>query len=150
MNVLKNPSYSDTIHAQILKGKTYSENNFSEKETGIYTQTLTTIEGCDSVIVLDLRVINLRFPTVVTANGDGINDVFEIKDLLEQEYYTHTHLVIYNRSGKKIYDKMNIKDFEDFFSPHKVNAPSGTYFYRFTATNGKDTMDFTSSFEVIR
>lgn len=150
VNVVTHPSYSDTIHAQILKGKTYSENNFSEKETGIYTQTLTTIEGCDSVIVLDLRVINLRFPTVVTANGDGINDVFEIKDLLEQNYYTHTHLVIYNRSGKKIYDKMNIKDFEDFFSPHKVNAPSGTYFYRFTATNGKDTMDFTSSFEVIR
>lgn len=150
VNVVTHPSYSDTIHAQILKGKTYLENNFSEKETGIYTQTLTAIEGCDSVIVLDLRVINLRFPTVVTANGDGINDVFEIKDLLEQECYTHTHLVIYNRSGKKIYDKMNIKDFEDFFSPHKVNAPSGTYFYRFTATNGKDTMDFTSSFEVIR
>lgn len=149
VNVLKNPSYSDTIQAQILKGKTYSLNNFSETTTGVYTQTFTTNEGCDSVIVLDLKVIDLRFPTVVTANGDGINDVFEIKDLLEQNCYTHTHLVIYNRSGKKIYDKMNIKTFDDFFSPQAVNAPTGTYFYKFTATNGKDSLDFVGSFEVL-
>lgn len=150
VNVMKNFSYSDTIKAQILKGKTYSDNGFSETETGTYTLDFTSINGCDSVIVLDLRVIDLRFPTVVTANGDGINDVFEIKDLLEQNCYTHTHLVIYNRYGQKIYDKMNIKTYEDFFSPQKTNTPSGTYFYRFTATNGKDAMDFTGSFEILR
>ena len=51
-----NPSYLQEINASICAGETYEEYGFSETESGTYTQTLQTINGCDSTIVLNLTV----------------------------------------------------------------------------------------------
>lgn len=145
-----NPVYYDTIRADIYKGNTYNQHGFNEKETGIYEQKLQTELGCDSIIYLDLQVDNVLFPNVVTPNGDGVNDVFTLNNLVEQDAFPENELVVFNRQGKIIYRKTNIKSKIDFWDPALTKTPSGTYFYRFKGTRHDKTIDVTSSVEVLR
>ena len=55
LNVI--PSYHSNLTATICQGQVYSENGFNATETGIYTQSLTTANGCDSVVTLILTVL---------------------------------------------------------------------------------------------
>lgn len=50
------PSYSRTIDTVICRGNQYIGEGFAEAEAGQYEQHLTTQQGCDSIIVLNLGV----------------------------------------------------------------------------------------------
>ena len=54
LNLTVNPNYDTTINAGICQGSTYSQNGFNESIGGTYTQNLQTINGCDSIINLNL------------------------------------------------------------------------------------------------
>lgn len=64
-----------------------------------------------------------RTSNVVTPNGDGINDVFVIKDV---DKYPDNCLIIYDRNGKSIY---KCRGYQNNFNA--INIPLGTYFYKF-------------------
>jgi gliding motility-associated-like protein len=145
-----NPSYYDTIKADIYKGNTYNEHGFNESVTGIYTQDNKTIHGCDSILVLDLQVDNVMFPNVITPNADGINDVFEIHNLIEQEVFYESELRIYSQNGKLIYSVNNIKKREDLWDPQKTKSPDGTYFYIFKGKRKDKTLKYNGAVEVLR
>ena len=49
-------NFDTVLSATICEGQTYAENGFNVSEAGIYTQTLQTINGCDSVVTLNLNV----------------------------------------------------------------------------------------------
>ena len=51
-----NPVANTNLTAAICEGSVYTENGFNASEAGTYTQTLQTINGCDSVITLNLIV----------------------------------------------------------------------------------------------
>lgn len=78
-----------------------------------------------------MRGLFLQFPNVVTANGDGINDRFVIRGLLESKGFGHNSLYIYNRWGRCIYHCEDIDEDEDFWDPAAANVPAGTYFWIF-------------------
>ncbi len=61
-----NPVYHDTINAEICEGSVYTENGFNVNEAGTYTQTLQTINGCDSIITLNLTV-NSALTSIIDA-----------------------------------------------------------------------------------
>ena len=65
-----NPVYSFTIDATINQGETYHGNGFEVSEAGTYTQNLQTVNGCDSVIVLNL--------TVNSSLGDVVANTIEV------------------------------------------------------------------------
>ena len=65
-----NPVYSFTIDATINQGETYHGNGFDVSEAGTYTQNLQTVNGCDSVIVLNL--------TVNSSLGDVVANTIEV------------------------------------------------------------------------
>lgn len=84
--------------------------------SSIYTQEITVNEG--------LGII----PEVVTANGDGKNDVFQIKGL---ERFVNNHIQIFNRWGNLVYEAKPYKN--DWAGKNNVNVnggslPSGTYY----------------------
>ena len=61
-----NHVYHDTINAAICEGSVYTENGFNESEAGTYTQNLQTVNGCDSIITLNLTV-NSALTSIIDA-----------------------------------------------------------------------------------
>ena len=109
--------------------------------------------GCDSTVHYNLQPVwkceeFIQFPSVVTPNGDGVNDRFVVINLLEGGCYPHNHLSIFNRWGFLLYDRENIKSDDEFWDP--VDMPEGTYFFRFEGYGFDDKMERHGSFEIIK
>ena len=109
---------------------------------------ITCSDTTDSRLVL----VNdfLQFPNVITANGDGINDVFVIKNLTDGLGYPTNELSIYDRWGKRVYHRENITSEEDFWDPGAENVPAGTYFYRFVGKGYLGNIQRNGVVEVLR
>ncbi len=54
LTVTVNPSYNIVIDTVLNEGDVYTENGFNESEIGTYVQYFQTIEGCDSIITLNI------------------------------------------------------------------------------------------------
>ena len=66
LSLTVNPIYNTELSATICEGSVYTENNFNVSEAGVYTQTLQTVNGCDSIVTLTLNV-NPIYNTELTA-----------------------------------------------------------------------------------
>ena len=88
---------------------------------------------CRDTVESSILLVNdfLQFPNAVTPNGDGVNDKFIIRNLVEGLGYPNNSLAIYDRWGKRVFYKENISKEEDFWDPAADNIPAGTYFWRF-------------------
>ena len=109
--------------------------------------------GCDSIVHYFLQPVwecdaYLQFPSVVTPNGDGVNDRFVIANLVDEGCYPHNRLTIYNRWGFLMYDRKNIQSDDEFWDAEGV--PVGTYFYRFEGYGFSDKAERHGSFEIIK
>ena len=105
---------------------------------------------CRDTAENSILVVNdfLQFPNVVSPNGDGINDRFVIKNLVNGMGYPINQLDIYNKWGTRVYHKENISRDEDFWDPK--NMPEGTYFYRFSAKGYNGNIEHNGAIEVVR
>jgi len=56
LNLIVHPTYNDTITAEICDNEVYTQYNFNTSEAGYHTQNLQTINGCDSIVVLNLTI----------------------------------------------------------------------------------------------
>ena len=70
------------------------------------------------------------FITVITPNGDGINDYLEVPETL---LLFSNELTVFNRTGNMVYDK---KGYDNTFNG--AGLPDGTYYYFFTYTDHED------------
>lgn len=111
-----------------------------------------TLIQCGDTVENTIIIINdnLMFPSVVTANGDGINDQFVIQNLIEGGAYPINSLDIYDKWGSRIYHADNITQYDQFWDPAKTNTPAGTYFYRFLGKGYKGNIEHNGVIEVIR
>ena len=114
--------------------------------------------GCDSTIYYNLHVFwegdhcdsTLVFPTLVTPNGDGINDRFAIGGLIDNECYPYNSLIVIDRTGRVLYRATNICHEEQFWDPDEHHVPDGTYFYEFTGHGVYHATHHAGCIEVLR
>lgn len=102
---------------------------------GSFTVLVTDANGCtgtDQLTVSELDCeIEVIIPNVFTPdNGDGLNDVFFIKNL---DANPNSKLVIFNRWGLEVFSSSNYQN--DW---NGNDLPDGTYFYTLILQNGKD------------
>jgi gliding motility-associated-like protein/uncharacterized repeat protein (TIGR01451 family) len=76
--------------------------------------------------VLDIKV------TGFTPNGDGVNDYFEIPDLLS---YPNNELTVFNRFSDRVYHMKNYANNWD-----GANVPNGNYYYLLSITLDNGTV----------
>jgi gliding motility-associated-like protein len=84
--------------------------------------------GRDSITIFVKTL--LEIPTSFTPNGDGINDVWEIKNF---EQYARIQVVIYDPLGSEVYSTSNY----DFWDGKRDGSdlPVTTYHYVITVTD---------------
>ena len=121
----------------------------------LVTLTLTGSNGCESVISHNVYVdADLEFPNVITPNGDGVNDVFAIKNLNPE---LDNVLTIYDRWGQKVYEMTNYRTYikdgvlynaeTGFAAEHNSD---GVYFYTFHYVGFVRAVEYHSTLTVIR
>ena len=93
INVSGNSNYEFS-----LDGNHYQDSPiFTDVAPNIYTVYVKDKNGCG---IVSKQITVLDYPRFFTPNGDGINDVWYIKNLRNR---TNTKITIFDRSGKLIY-----------------------------------------------
>ncbi|MFM7661345.1 MAG: gliding motility-associated C-terminal domain-containing protein, partial [Bacteroidota bacterium] len=93
-------------------------------------QLQIAFENCDSPP--PLINADFSFPNVITANGDGVNDLFEIQNLPE-----NTEVIILNRWGNVVFSSENYQNNWDGKDSSGKELVEGVYIYKFTTETGK-------------
>lgn len=132
----------------------YVEHTFHSVYTYPVVLKTENIDGCDTTITenVEIQEVNFCIPNVFTPNGDGINDTWIFKlvstggdngdsdlktglsdsdkcsgdDLIFQEHFKSTQLVVYNRNGNRVFDCNNCAENWD-----GAGLPDGVYFFVF-------------------
>ena len=133
-----------------------AENSHLYTNWGDYTVTLTLwADGCiDTASVIVIIEADLEFPNVITPNGDGINDVFVIKNLNPDR---PNKLYIADRWGKVVWRKDNYQTYMKDEQIYNVesgfgmgNISDGVYYFSFYYEGAVRTIKFNGSITVIR
>ncbi|TCC89148.1 PKD domain-containing protein [Pedobacter frigiditerrae] len=110
-----------------------------------YTLTVTSSQGCymtDDVYVYVLQSVNA--PNSFTPNGDGVNDVWNVKYL---DTYPNANVEIYNRNGERVYfSKGYAVPFDGNYNNKPL--PIGTYYYIINPNSGRKSI--TGNLTIIR
>lgn len=112
--------------------------------------TLTIV--CDDSLRQPITIADvfLQFPNLVTPNGDGVNDLWRVVNLLEQGEYPMNELWIYDHWGALVYHVENIRRESDFWDPNDCSCPDATYYFRFVAKNDYGIVRRNGVIEVVR
>ncbi|HAF77467.1 MAG TPA: hypothetical protein DCG42_09115, partial [Maribacter sp.] len=135
----------------ILEGDVVLEENIFDPmnhEPGEYKIAYSSTEGTckyyvDFTVIVDTECVpcgrgDIIISKAVTANGDGVNDYFEITGV---EYCAFSFdVIIFNRWGTKVAE---VKDYQNDWGGESPNGsfgqsgmlPTGTYYYIITATD---------------
>lgn len=107
---------------------------------GTYIVTATdqcgrTAQG-ESVVT---TICDLVIPNVITPNGDGLNDYFEIEGIL----YVSNTVRIFNRWGQEVYSAKNYRN-----QWKGGDLPDGTYYYEITVE--RDDSKYTGHLTILQ
>jgi len=112
---------------------------FADGDTGQITLSLIVINsiGCSDTLEIPYTIANeILTYNAFTPNGDGKNDYFVIDYLIQK--YPKNNLRVYNRWGRKIYEKDNYRNDWDF-----EKHTAGTYYFILTHKDGSVAKSFT-------
>ena len=93
LTITKGIEASQTV--DLFQGDSYSINGNVYNQAGEYTDLMKSINGCDSVMVTTIKIVD--FPNTITPNQDGKNDIF----------MEGRHVKIYNRNGILLFEGNN-------------------------------------------
>ncbi|MTI24404.1 gliding motility-associated C-terminal domain-containing protein, partial [Fulvivirga kasyanovii] len=109
---------------------------------GEYEALVTTLLGCENTGVVEIGTVITNY-NLVSADGDGINDVFQIDCITN---FPNNNVRIYNRAGVLVYeiDEYNNADRafrgvgEQGLYSMGDKLPNGTYFYLIDKGDGSE------------
>ncbi|MDR1552338.1 MAG: gliding motility-associated C-terminal domain-containing protein [Prevotellaceae bacterium] len=137
-----NPVYNEYLSGTIYEDEFYNIGNYQYNTPGLHISNLQTIEGCDSIITLNLNVIYYPTETAFTpGNKDGTNDYF----------MSGFKIQIFNRYGALIYETRTPEEQAlgwDGRNSKGHEVEPGLYFYVLYNSNGKPRLK--STVEVLK
>lgn len=112
---LSNPNISNPVATPVL--------------TTTYELTVADINGCmdlDSITITVITDFNLTVSNLMTANGDGYNDKWIVKNI---ENYPGTEAIVVNREGQQVFYSSSYDNTWDGLNKNGNPLPDGTYYY---------------------
>jgi len=146
-------SANQTFDINLLSGELIVNNSQLldyEKNQQVFVEVaVTDEEGLKSTFILTIQledVIEQFLPVnnIVTPNGDGFNDTWEIRSISSYQGYS---LLIYNAAGKEVYSSSNYQN-EWAGTYDGKPLPSGVFYYVFS--NPQDGKTFKGAISIIR
>jgi gliding motility-associated-like protein len=122
------PPYTVVYNVDSLELIDYS---FIAEYFGVYQVTFTDQCNSSGTSTIFVDQCDTKIPNVMTPNGDGKNDTFQISGI---EGFRGSSLKVFDRWGKLVFEDDDYKNNWD----GKDNA-DGTYFFIFTRSDGKVT-----------
>ncbi len=112
----------------------------------------TIVHTCSDTSQQTVTIVTalLQFPNLVTPDGDGVNDVWDVVNLVDKGLYAMNELWIFDSWGAVVYHVKNIKSHDQAWDPIDTRSPDGTYFFRFVAKNQFGIIRRNGMIEVIR
>ena len=118
-----------TIYDSICEGESFVHGTQTLTSTGVYDEMFQTAGGCDSLVTLNLTVLDckalLEISNVCTPNDDGSNDTWKVSDLNQIQGCT---VQIFNRWGQLMYETTDYKNDWNGTREGEV-LPDGVYYY---------------------
>ena len=146
-----NPVANTNLTAAICEGSSYTENGFNESETGTYTQNLQTVNGCDSIVTLNLTVSTVINNDITAAICEG--SVYTENGFNVSEAGTYTQnlqsvngcdsvvtLTLTVNPTYNITIDASINEGETYEENGFSESEAGTYVHTFQAENGCDSV----------
>ncbi len=155
-----NPTYAVEISDNICDGSSYSFNGKEITETGQYTDTLITVSGCDSIIVLNLMVhtidtsITVSGGDVLTANESDAQYQWLQSDNIIDGATSQSYTVTETGSYAVVITKNNCVDTSGYYNIQIVTGVSDISFGSGIAvypnpTKGAVTVNLGAEYQVI-
>ena len=115
-------------------------------QSGIYHDTISDLNGCDSILTLELSIItcagDFEISNLLTPNGDGQNDTWQIEDA---NLIMGCSVKIYNRWGQPVYETTDYHNEWDGTKDGDA-LPDGVYFYSILCQD----KDYSGSINLLR
>ncbi|MEZ4983149.1 MAG: PKD domain-containing protein [Saprospiraceae bacterium] len=145
------PLSQSNISAQICEGESYFFNGQDLNMNGTYSDTLEGVNGCDSLVILELMVLPELSTTIEAEICEGETYLFNNQMLNESGTYTDTLQSAAGCDSISILNlevlmpvQTNISANICFGATYNFNGleldASGTYFDTLSATNGCDSL----------
>lgn len=145
-------SYSLNVNEVICAGTSFDFNGVTYNQTGSYPATLQTINGCDSIVTLNLQVLNEIENQISASICDGQTFTFGSQTLSASGTYTETYTSVQNCDSLVILDLVvidastifnssaNICFGDSFTFGSQTLNQTGTYQETFTSQGGCDSI----------
>lgn len=123
------------------------DTEYTFSESGAFTVELliSFVAGSDTITFnteepfrINIRESKLEIPNAFSPNGDGINDVFRVKDGYES--IVSFHAIVFNRWGKKLYEWSDLEGGWDGRAGGS-DVPDGAY-YLVVKARGADGINY--------
>ena len=126
-----------------FNGEMYSYSSPSDLGTYSFVDTLTSYQGCDSIVILTLNVnackCELTFPNVFTPDNDGLNDTFGPIVACDQLIKNY-RLLIYDRWGENVFDTYEYqKTWDGTLNGYPLPRDVFVYAVQYEIENGGET-----------
>lgn len=116
---------STNVMYKVDNSEYQTSESFTDLKYGIHTAYIIDEYGCQSDFQFTMKAPDIEYPTVVTPNGDGVNDAF-ISEVVA-EAYPDAVVTIYDRFGKKLTEIKGNESWDGMYLGRKM--PSTDYWY---------------------
>ncbi|MFO0477770.1 MAG: gliding motility-associated C-terminal domain-containing protein [Bacteroidota bacterium] len=115
----------------------------SPSSEGTYTISVSVIDSCSYIkyayeVITVLPPCPVEIPNIITPNGDGVNELFTIKNI---DQHPNSSLIIFDRWGRKVYETPNYNN-----EWKGEGLSDGTYFYLLDVPDEKRYNGFVTVF----
>jgi gliding motility-associated-like protein/uncharacterized repeat protein (TIGR01451 family) len=116
---------STNVMYKVDNSEYQTSESFTDLKYGTHTAYIIDEYGCQSDFQFTMKAPDIEYPTVVTPNGDGVNDAF-ISEVVA-EAYPDAVVTIYDRFGKKLTEIKGNESWNGMYLGRKM--PSTDYWY---------------------
>ena len=139
------PSGGSGDYTYYINDEPIAEPSYFVVSSEEYTVKVIDSEGCEASLVVSMEFVDVEIPKFFTPDGDGINDVWYVKNA---SGYKNLQVIVYDRYGRKLYSIFREGEWNGNYEG--TDLPAGDYWYIIKLNHEDDKREFIGNFTIYR